>query len=82
MSYWQYSHFYLWLMVRHTNMNKLKFEELTGENPIDLFGNDWENEMLGLTEDEDMDELPDDDEDAGKDEEDDELPIDILHLGE
>ena len=50
-------------------MDKLKFVELTGEDPEDMFGPDWENEMLGLTEDEDMDELPDDDEDAGKDEE-------------
>jgi hypothetical protein len=69
-------------MVRHTNMNKLKFVELTGEYPEDMFGPDWKNELLGLAEDEDMDEFPDDDEDAGKDEEDDELPIDILHLGE
>ena len=52
-----------------TKMDKLKFVELTGEDPEDMFGPDWENEMLALTEDEDMEELPDDDEDAGKDEE-------------
>ena len=29
-------------------MNREKFKELVGEDPIDLFGPDWENEMLAL----------------------------------
>ena len=52
-------------------MNRETFVELTGEDPEDMFGPDWENQMLALTEDEDEmleeEELPDDDEDAGKD---------------
>ena len=51
-------------------MNRETFKELTGEDPEDMFGGDWSNELdeLGL-EDEDLEELPDDDEDLGKDEE-------------
>ena len=52
------------------SMNKLKFVKLTGEDPEDMFGPDWENEMLNLVEDEEYDELPDDDKELGKDEED------------
>ena len=53
-------------------MNRETFKELTGEDPEDMFGGDWENEMLGLMgdddeverdnsdDDEDLDELDDD----------------------
>ena len=34
-------------------MNKQAFIELTGEDPEDMFGPDWENEMLSLQDDED-----------------------------
>ena len=29
-------------------MTKKEFEELTGENPEDMFGGDWENEVEEL----------------------------------
>jgi len=35
-------------------MNKQSFIELTGEDPEDMFGPDWENELLGLYDDEEM----------------------------
>ena len=51
-------------------MNRETFKELTGEDPEDMFGGDWENEMLGLMGDDDEVERDnsDDDEDAGDDE--------------
>jgi len=32
-------------------MNKEEFVELTGEDPEDMFGGDWENEIEGWIED-------------------------------
>ena len=31
-------------------MTKKEYKELTGEDPEDMFGGDWENEVEGLTE--------------------------------
>ena len=48
-------------------MTKKEFISLTGEEPIDVLGGDWRNDMAEWDE-EDEKELPDDDEDAGDDE--------------
>jgi hypothetical protein len=51
-------------------MTKEKFKELTGENPIDLFGSDWENEMLGLMGDDEYEDNPEEEEEDNEDEND------------
>ena len=33
------------LQVYNDNMDKKQFIELTGENPVDVLGQDWENEV-------------------------------------
>ena len=30
------------------NMNKKQFKEFFGENPIDVMGNDWQNDFINL----------------------------------
>ena len=36
---------------KHTKMSKAKFIELIGENPEDVLGEDWENEIDEYVED-------------------------------
>ena len=52
-------------------MNRETFKELTGEDPEDMFGGDWENEMLGLMGDDDEAERDNSDDDEDLDELDD-----------
>ena len=47
-------------------MTKREFMDMCGENPEDMFGADWKNQIADYDEDETT--LPDDDEDAGDDE--------------
>lgn len=35
-------------------MTKEEFKDLTGEDPVDVFGGDWENEIADLTEEKDF----------------------------
>jgi hypothetical protein len=51
-------------------MNKQLFKELTGEDPEDMFGPDWENEMLGLIGDDEYEDNPEDEEEDNEDEND------------
>ena len=37
------------------NMNKYKFIEVTGQDPEEMFGENWEVELLALNEDFDFD---------------------------
>ena len=51
-------------------MDKQKFIELTGEDPEDMFGPDWENELMGYgLNEEDEDEGGTDPEDEEDDDE-------------
>jgi hypothetical protein len=47
-------------------MNKQEFVDMCGENPEDMFGPDWRNQIGEYDDDETLD---DDDEDINKDEE-------------
>lgn len=45
-------------------MNRQTFIELTGEDPVDMFGPDWENEMLAIQNDEEDEDEEEEDEET------------------
>ena len=49
-------------------MNRETFKELTGEDPVDVLGQDWENDLDHVQEDDDdIDDIDDDEEELDGD---------------